>query len=92
MKSLEVVHLRLAGSPPDFVIEQIRTSITANKCPVQVRIYRDAAVPTDFAVHLLSGDDSMCASELGLRIAAALREHGMVDHTVWIEEKEKRYE
>ena len=26
-------------------------------------------------------------SELGLRIAAALREHGMVDHTVWMEEK-----
>ena len=24
---------------------------------------------------------------LGIRLAAALREHGMVEHTVWIEEE-----
>ena len=86
MKSLEIIHLRLAGNPPVSLIDQVRSSIAASRCSVEVKVYRDATVPTDFAIHLLSGEFGTCASELGLRIAAALREHGMVDHTVWIEE------
>ena len=89
MKSLEIIHLRLAGNPPMSLIEQVRSSIAAEGCSVEVKVYRDATVSTDFAIHLLSGEVETCASDLGLRIAAALREHGMVDHTIWLEEKEK---
>jgi hypothetical protein len=89
MKSLEIIHLRLAGNPQMSLIEQVRSSIAAEGCPMEVRIYRDASVPTDLAIHLLSGEVETCASDLGLRIAAALREHGMVDHTVWNEEEQR---
>ena len=88
MNRLEIIHLRLAGNPPEGLVEKIHTSIAAKGCPTEVRIYRHATVTTDIAVHLLSGKGGTCASDLGLLLAEALREHGMVEHTVWIEEKD----
>lgn len=92
MKALEIIHLRLAGNPPVTLAEQIRSSVAAEDSETEVRIYRDAAVPTDLAIHLRSNEGDACASNPGLRIAAALREHGMVDHGVWIEEGDARHE
>jgi hypothetical protein len=89
---LEIIHLRLAGNPPAALVEQIHASIAAEDCPVEVRVYRHATVTTDIAIHLLSGEGGACASDLGLRLAAALKEHGMVEHTVWIEEKGQSHE
>ena len=87
MKRLEIIHLRLAGNRPAALVEQIHTSIAAEECPIEARIYHHATVTTDLAIHLLSSESGACASDLGLRLAAALREHGMVEHTVWIEER-----
>lgn len=87
MKKLEIIHLRLAGNPPAALVERIHTSIAAEDCLMEVRIYRHATLTTDLAVHLLSGNGGACASDLGLHLAEALREHGMVEHTVWIEER-----
>ena len=86
MKKLEIIHLRLAGNPPAALVEQIHASIATEGCPIEVRIYRHATVPTDLAIHLLSSKGGTCASDLGLLLAEALREHGMVEHTVWFEE------
>ena len=88
MKKLEIIHLRLSGNTPSALAGKIHASIAAKGCPTEVRIYRHATVTTDIAVHLLSGKGGTCASDLGLFLAEALREHGMVEHTVWIEERD----
>jgi hypothetical protein len=88
VKKLEIIHLRLAGNPPAALVEQIHASIAAEGCPIEVRIYRHATVTTDLAIHLLPSNGGTCASDLGLLLAEALREHGMVEHTVWIEERD----
>ena len=88
MKKLEIIHLRLAGNPPAALVKQVHASIAAEDCPIEVRIYRHSTVTTDLAIHLLSGNGGTCASDLGLLLAEALREHGMVEHTIWIEERD----
>jgi hypothetical protein len=71
MRRLEIIHLRMAAAVPDGLLEEIRRS---------GRIFRHATLTTDIAVHLMS-------EEVGARIADALREYGLVNHSVWIEEE-----
>ena len=84
MKRLEIIHLRLAGALPPDLFEEIRRS-TANTRASSVDLYCRVNVETDVAIHLHlneSGpDDQACG--LGLRLAAGLKEYGMVEHTVW---------
>jgi hypothetical protein len=84
VKRLEIIHLRLAGALPPGLVDEIRRSADGRD-PAFVGLYRRANVDNDIAIHLhLNGpgpDDQ--ASDLGLRLAAALKEYGMVEHTVW---------
>jgi hypothetical protein len=85
MRRLEIIHLRLAGALPPGLHEEIRRSAHAASEPASVDLYCRVDVEDDVAVHLHqkpsgSGDQ---ASDLGLRLAAALKEYGMVEHTVW---------
>ena len=51
----------------------------------KISIYKRAHVETDMCIHLHHDTMSVAknGSPLGLRIASALREFGMVNHTVW---------
>jgi len=85
MKQLEIIQLRLAGNDAAGLVEDIRRSIGAESEKSSVRIYRHATVASDLGIHIhLEADgNGACNSDLGLRLASALREHGMVEHTVW---------
>ena len=88
MKRLEIIHLRLAGALPTGLSEEIRQSTTNTRDSASVRLYWRVNVENDVAIHLHleeSGPDNQ-ASDLGVRLAAGLKEYGMVDHTVWVEE------
>ena len=89
MNQLEIIHLRMAGRSPDRMLEQLRRSLYT-RVGTRVRIYRQARVSGDIGVHLhlLPGEGAGEPSDLGLHLAAALREHGMVEHTVWIEDQD----
>ena len=87
MSRLEIIHLRLAGGRPGGLVDQIRASIAGDDCPTEVAVFHHARVSTDLAIHLRSGGSGDGVSDLGIRLAAALREYGMVEHTVWVEEK-----
>lgn len=52
-----------------------------------VTIYRRHGLVNDLAIHIQHAGRSEAAkpTELGLRLAAALREHGLVEHTLWQE-------
>ncbi len=89
MKALEIIHLRLGGNRRHDLIEVIRQSIATEGDPGEARIYRHARLDTDLAVHLHreSSREDDDASPLGARLTAALREHGIVEHSVWVEDE-----
>ena len=89
MKRLEIIHLRLAGNAPANLLTDIRRSVFASAETDTVRLYFHATIPTDLSVHIRTETKTRDknTSDLGLCLAAALREFGMVQHTVWIEDQ-----
>ena len=91
MKTLEVVHLRLAWKDPNGLVEEIQKMAGRNSEGMEIRVYRHAWVEGDLRVHLYRGEGAggKEPSALGERVASMLRKHGMVDHSVWSEVGEK---
>lgn len=87
MRALEVVHLRLAVDGAADLVDVIRESLGSQMESMEARIYRNARLGSDLAVHLHReiGEEHVSASDVGIRLAALLREHGMVEHSVWVE-------
>jgi hypothetical protein len=89
MKQLEIIHLRLAGSLPRELCREIQRSLIAWGEPESVQVYHHGAIETDLAVHLRVRGEGPTGrpSALGIRLADSLREHGMVEHAVWVEDQ-----
>jgi hypothetical protein len=89
LKRLEVIHLRLVGQHPEMLLEKIRDSMPPHDSNIAIRLYRHTTVETDVAVHLHMTDPppNSDLAELGDRIATSLREHGMVEYSVWLEQQ-----
>ncbi len=91
MKRLEIIHLRLATGCSDDLIADIQRSASASIETSNIEIYQHAGVTTDLGIHILHDTDDAgeLPSPLGVVLSSALREYGMVEHSVWIEKKEK---
>ncbi len=89
IKRLEIIHLRLTGSQPPGLVALIRDSINNMDGFVKIRIYNQPSIATDLGVHihLNTHHNDPSYTELGIRLASALREYGMVEHTIWLEEE-----
>lgn len=88
MKVLEIIHLQSGAGSIPLLSDQVRASLRrADERSRTVAIYRRDGVVNDLAVHIQYTGRSKSAkqTELGLRLAAALREYGIVEHTVWTE-------
>ena len=87
MKRLEIIHLRSSGQPLESLGERIRESISSGGGnEAVVTLYRRHGLETDLAVHICChGKPQTRPSDLGLNLAAALREYGLVEHTLWEE-------
>jgi len=85
MKALEIVHVRLVGISPEDVSGQVSESLRQENAGEEVVcMYRREGLEMDLAIHIHRADTAgreHCA--LGLRLAAALKEHGAVKHTSW---------
>lgn len=87
MKNLEIIHLRLAGESPENLVDVIRMCIGDQGEKMEIRIYRNMKLASDLVVHLIreaEGKDRE-ASDIGIRLAALLKDHGMVAHSLWDE-------
>ena len=90
MKWLEVIKLRSAGKGSGSLEEFL---LSINKLSqsglVEMKTYHHAALETDLSVHLhwKSEQPEQNGSSLGLRLAQALKEFGLVDHSIWVEEE-----
>ncbi|MBW2527549.1 MAG: hypothetical protein JRI23_25430 [Deltaproteobacteria bacterium] len=83
---VEIIHLRSLQRPPREIYLAIVESLRAMaESEPQVRLYAHLRVVGDLSVHLIheSTDRLEQASHLGLRLAEALKEYGLVEHSVW---------
>lgn len=91
MSMLEIIHLRSTGEPLDSLAAEIRASAGAEETGADLlALYRRRGLETDLAVHIRHPDRADRAgrgepSGFGLRLAAALRAYGLVEHTIWEE-------
>ena len=91
MKWLEIIELRSAGRNRTLLESQLQNVISneVNQVPKQqtIKVYNHLAVETDFSIHLLhdSKEADIGGSPLGLRLASALKEFGLVNHSIWVE-------
>jgi len=91
MKWIEIINLRSAGIPREVIQQKVPRSVSEqerSKSPMSIQVYRHATLDTDLSVHLLfeSPGPEARPSALGQRLASALKEFGLVSHSVWIEE------
>jgi hypothetical protein len=90
MKWLEVIKVRSAGGSSGLPEELLLSISGSNQSGlVEMKTYRHAALETDASVHLHWNSEmpEPNGSALGLRLAQALKEFGLIDHSVWVEEK-----
>jgi hypothetical protein len=90
MKWLEVIKLRSAGKD-SRLLEELLLSIDKfnQRGLVEMKTYHHAALESDLSVllHWESEQLEQNGSSLGLRLAKTLKEFGLVDHSIWIEEE-----
>jgi hypothetical protein len=91
VKWLEVIKLRAAGNGERLLDELFRQMDKAgqDRGRVKIKTYRHAALETDVSLHLHWESERLeqNGSALGLRLAQALKEFGLIDHSIWIEEQ-----
>ncbi|UCF84188.1 MAG: hypothetical protein JSV50_00710 [Desulfobacteraceae bacterium] len=90
MKWLEIIELRSVGNKRTVMELQLNSLIdeVIQKTSQQaIKVYSHITVETDFSIHL--HNDSKSAdndgSPLGQRLVSALKEYGLVNHSVWVE-------
>ncbi len=90
MRRLEIIPLRWAGPRPADLLAAIRETVAGLGAQGRVEVYRHVGVPTDVGIHLRheNGRDDPALATLGTRLAAALKEVGMVEHAIWIGQEE----
>jgi hypothetical protein len=90
MKWLEIIELRSVGSNRELLESQLQKLINEADREIKgqaIMIYSRVMIDTDFSIHLFHDSKKVesSGSSLGLRLASALKEFGLVNHSIWIE-------
>ena len=91
MKWLEIIELRPAGIDREELAQKLTGLLSDIEREVArlegIKSYRRIPVGTDFSIHLMHDTKEIesCGSVLGLRVVEALKELGMVNHSIWQE-------
>jgi len=90
MKWLEIIELRSVGDKRAVIELQLKSlinEVNQEARQQKIKVYSHLTVETDFSIHLHNDSKSadISGSPLGQRLASALREYGLVNHSVWIE-------
>jgi hypothetical protein len=94
MKWLEIIELRSVDSNRDTLEAQLKRLIIEVKRESKkqaVKVYIRVLLNTDFSIHIIHDSKKIetSGSPLGLHIVSALKEVGLVNHSIWIEMHEK---
>ena len=94
MKWLEIIELRSVNRNRDLLKSQLRNLINEAEQEAKkqaIKVYSRVMVDTDFSIHLFHDSKKVenSGSPLGLNLVTALKEFGLVNHSVWIEMHDK---
>ena len=93
MKWLEIIEVRIKEGKSK-VFEQLLNQLEKeeNRNMKIVRIFRHCNISTDYSFHLYHQSDRLDrdGSQLGLNLAAAFREMGIVHYNTWVELTDKK--
>ena len=90
MKWLEIIELRSAGGNNKLMESQMKKLVNEVNMSAEknaVKAYCRLMIDTDFSIHLFHDSKKVekGGSPLGLRLASALKEFGLVNHSIWTE-------
>jgi hypothetical protein len=94
MEWLEIIELRTGGSNRDLLESRLQELISEMEMEEEqqaIKSYFHGIISTDLSVHLFHESEKVerGGSWLGLHLASALKEFGLVNHSVWIETQTK---
>ena len=90
MKWVEIIVLRSAGSNRKLLESELTKLIAQadkkNERP-EIMVYSRVLIDTDFSIQIINDSDKVenSGSQLGLCLVSALKEFGLVNHSIWIE-------
>ena len=90
MKWVEIITLRSPTRINTQFVDELLKQVDKADIPkhlVEIRIYHHSVVETDLSIHIYwrSEPGSQNKSPLGLKLSYALRNLGLLNHSVWIE-------
>ena len=94
MRSVEIITLRSSANINTQAVDELLKGVSESNLPtdtskhlVEIRIYHHSVVETDLSIHIYwkSEPGSQDKSPLGLRFSSALRNLGLLNHSVWVE-------
>ena len=90
MKWIEAIHLRTANSNRKVLeskLQELIRSLSRNSETQSIKIYNREMVGTDINIILFQDIEKaeIGGSRLGMRLVAALKKYGIVNHSIWIE-------
>jgi hypothetical protein len=90
MKWAEVIVLRAAGSNREALESKLRKligDVEKEKKREAINVYSRVLIDTDFCIRITHSSNQIKngGSKLGLRIVSALKEFGLVNHSIWTE-------
>ena len=90
MNCLEIIELRSVNKNRELLKSQLPNLINEVDKEAKkqaIKVYSRVIVDTDFRIHLFHNSNKIdnSGSPLGLRLASALKEFGLVNHSIWIE-------
>lgn len=85
---LEIVQLRSTSVAAGDLAGELTRYPTGDDPGNRIQLFRRIDVPTDVSIHIYHVDLGHAGpSPLGQRLSSELRLHGMVLHTLWLEQE-----
>jgi hypothetical protein len=94
MKWVEIITLRSPAKINKQFVDELLKEVADSDSPsdtpkhlIEIKIYHHSVVETDLSIHIYwkSEPGSQNKSPLGLRFSSALRNLGLLNHSVWVE-------
>ncbi len=94
MKWLEIIELRSVNSNRELLestMQKLIVEVEKEAKRQELRAYSRVMMNTDFSIHLYhdSKKEEINGSQLGLCLASSLKEFGLINHSVWVEMRNK---
>jgi hypothetical protein len=94
MRWVEIITLRSPANINTQFVDELLKEVSESDAPtdkpkhlVEIRIYHHSVVETDLSIHIYwnSEQGSQHKSPLGLKLSYALKNLGLLNHSIWVE-------